>query len=127
MKVVKCSRASYDSRFHSTFPFSISPHFQINIRLILARGSLAILQLIQVPSTNLHIPPILIQALGEALRVRLAATSSPAVALVSSVLALRRYRIVSLLGFGWGTARPTTEEATDGVAYAGANCYTTVD
>ncbi len=94
--------------------------------LILARSSLTSFQLVQIPSANLHVSSVLVQALREAFGVGLTASSPPAVVLVSSVLSLLCYLIACLLSFHRGTARTTTEEAADGVAYTGADCYTTI-
>ena len=73
-------------------------------------------KLIQIPSTDLHVALILIQALGKTLRVRLAAPRSPAIPLISRIIRLAGHGTVGLLGFGRSTAGSSAKEATNGMA-----------
>ena len=119
--ILKCSRASYAQILSLNLPSYLSPPTP----LILTSSSLTRLQLIQIPPAYLHVSLVLIQALGEAPRVRLAAPrSAPAVALVWPVLGLRGGGL-GLLGFCWSRGA-TAEEAADGMADGGADCYSTV-
>lgn len=55
-------------------------------------------QLIKIPPTNLHIPSVLIQALGETFGVRFATPGTPAiVALVPVLIRLGRHTAIRLL------------------------------
>ena len=91
--------------------------------LVLARRSLASLELVQVPSTNLHVSLVFIQTFGKAFYVSLAAPIPPTIALISSILALLRDPGVCLLGVCRGIVETTAEEAANCVAYTRTNCY----
>ena len=84
-------------------------------------------QLLQIPSADLHIPTILVQAVGQTLGSRLTALLRPAVVLIP-LLGLRRDGVVVLLAFGHVTAAgvAAAEHAADGVPDGGADCYTTM-
>ena len=84
--------------------------------LVLAGGGLADLELLQIPSTDLHVTAVLVHAAGELLR---GVGAVPVLLLLLSGLRLGLH----LLDGGAGAA---AEEATDGVANAGAYRDTTV-
>lgn len=96
-----------------------SPSFN----LVLASSLLARLQLLQIPSTDLHIALVLIQALSKLLGIDLAALLAPT-ALRSIVSLSGNSRLLWLLGC-WlrGT---TSEESADCVPDGGTYCYTSV-
>ena len=75
--------------------------------------------MLQVPRANLHVPIVLVQAASQALGRRLAALLSPAVVLVSILLALGlgRERVVVLLAFALDAtaAGAASEHAPDGM------------
>lgn len=80
-------------------------------------------QLIEIPSTNLHISTILIQALGERFGIRLTATGTPAITLISRVVGLRSSNTAILrLGFRSRVAGSASKEPAnrmpDGRAYS---------
>lgn len=98
----------------STSP--IPPNIQ---HLIRTCSSLASLQLVKVPSTDLHVATVVIQALCEHLSLVLAVASVVGILLGLLSLSLG----LSLSGRSGGTA---TEEAADGVANGGTDGDTTV-
>lgn len=93
--------------------------YTLSSHLILPRHPLAVLQLLQIPIANLHIPAILIQALCKVLGVQLARRHPLAIVRLTSLL--RR------CGRGRGLLRrrrgpPAAEEPADRVADGGADC-----
>jgi hypothetical protein len=80
-------------------------------------------QLLQVPPADLHVPTVLIQALGKLLCIYLAALCSPAVGL--STIALRRNTVI----LDWLSSRSrgaTAKETTNGMANRRTDCDTTI-
>lgn len=73
-------------------------------------------QLVKIPAADLHIAPILIQTLGERLGIGFAASWTPAIGLVSSVVGLASHAIVRWLRLCSSRARSATEETADSVA-----------
>lgn len=97
--------------------------------LVSRSSSLATLELLQVPSTNLHVATVLIETLCEVLGWLL--TAAGAVLGVVGLLLTGLLILIVLLGInlfllGWSCGGATTEPATDGVADGGTDCYTTV-
>lgn len=82
-------------------------------------------QLLQVPSTNLHITLVFIQACRELLGIHFTTPRAPSVVLVAFVVALAGEGVVGLLLLSWG-AGSATEHSSDCVADGGADCYTAV-
>lgn len=72
---------------------------------------LCVYQLIEIPATDLHISPVLVQTLGERLRIVFTALSAPIVGLIAGIVGLGSDGIVLLLGFGRSAARSTKETA----------------
>jgi len=87
--------------------------------LVLASSTLAGLQLIKVPSTDLHVAVVLIQTLREG--HGLVSTPIRASRVLVSLLSLSLDRLLLCR-----CSRAATEEATDGVADGGADSDTTV-
>jgi hypothetical protein len=79
-------------------------------------------QLLQIPTADLHIPLVLIQAFCKLLCIYLTASLSPSTVLL---VASGRNTIILLLLRSW-LGGSTTKEATNCVADGRANCYTTV-
>jgi hypothetical protein len=77
-------------------------------------------QLFQVPTADLHISLVLIQTLGELLRVHLAASWSPSIILL--VASGRNAVVLLLLRSGLGGS--ATEESTDRVTDRRPDCNT---
>ena len=71
-------------------------------------------QLLQVPIANLHITLVLIQALGELLRIRLTA-SRPPVILSISLVSLSGNTVILLRSRLCRSTATASEETTDGM------------
>jgi len=84
--------------------------------------SSGIYQLLEVPATDLHVPLVLVQTLGELLRIDLTASRSPGIVLL--VASLRNTVVLLLLCRR--LRRSASEEPTDSMADGGADCYTSV-
>jgi len=88
---------------------------------------LASLQLLQVPTADLHIPLVLVHALCEVARVDVA---RPRAVVVLRICRLRgvllRLGLLLLLLLRGRRGAATSEEAADRVADRGSDCYTTV-
>lgn len=108
---------------YSSSPFSPSTQHSAIKDLVLASSSLARLELLEVPATDLHVSRVVVHALSEVLR-RARAVVAPLALLTLTLLHLR----VDLLRCGlcrrFGGA--AAEEAADGVADGGAYCDTTI-
>jgi len=99
-----------------------SPYYRLVVsRLVVLRGSLASLELLQVPVADLHVTVLLVHAAGELGR----GTGAVVVSLVplAGLIVLGDRRGVGLRGGGLGR-RAATEEAADGMADGGADSYT---
>ena len=70
-------------------------------------------QLIQIPATDLHVALILVQTLGESLRISLAASGAPRILRVVLV-GLASHSIVRLLLLSWGSRR--SKHSSDSMA-----------
>jgi hypothetical protein len=119
------------SRFSPSASFSIGlQHFdKLSVQRILIntsphslRHSSLTYQLLQIPTADLHISLVFIQALGELLCIHLAAAWSPGIVLL---VASGSHAIILLLFCG-SLRGSATEETTDCVADRGADCYTSV-
>lgn len=84
---------------------------------LLVGGSLASLELLEVPVADLHVSAVLVHALGEVLRGSLAVVAVAVLVVLGGSSGLRRG--------GNGLGGTAGEEATDGVAYRRANGDTT--
>lgn len=78
----------------------VSPSWIYLDGLVLARSSLASLQLVQVPSTDLHVAVVLVEAVREGLRVGLAAPCA-VVLVLRGVVGVVRGNIRGTLLFDW--------------------------
>jgi len=76
-------------------------------------------QLFQIPSTDLHVPLVLVQALSELLGIDLTASLSPAV--LRSLISLRSNSVLLRLLSCWSGR--SSEETGDCVANGRSDCY----
>lgn len=80
-------------------------------------------QLLQIPTADLHVALVLVQALSERLGILFTTSRPPAVALISSVLSLTRHGVVGLLRLGRGTgttSKETPYRVADGTTHCDA-------
>ena len=78
-------------------------------------------QLLQIPTTDLHIALVLVQAPSERLGILLTIPRSPAAALIRPILGLARHGAVGRLRLGGG-AGPASKEAPNRVADRTPDC-----
>lgn len=84
-------------------------------------------QLIKIPATNLHVPSVLIQTLGETFGVRFATPGTPAIiALVPVLVRLGRHTTVRLLRLCSLRAGTATKESPDRMSDGRADGNTAV-
>ena len=81
-------------------------------------------QLLKIPTADLHVASILIQALGEVLRIDFAGCSAVAILRIS-ILLLSSHRVVGNLLLRRLTAGTTSKHSSDRMTDGGPNSYTT--
>jgi len=105
---------------NGTMNFSIHPPpISAPRQLVLASSGLTCLQLLQIPSTYLHISFVLVQTFCELLSIHFTASRSPAI--LSLLIWCSHGGRLLLLNRRAGSA---SKKAANSVAYRRTNCYT---